>query len=497
MFAVIHIPDFCLQAVLRHEPDLYLEAVALVDSNSTKPLILQCNAPAKNYAVGAGLTPTQAMARCGHLKIKPRSPAQEHSAGEILLQTASLFTPNIEATAPGICTMELKGLVLESGADRQSWAEKIRKALASFHLDCAVGLAPTPGLALLAARGAQPILIVENANEFIAQLPVAALEPPPETLGILSRWGIRHIGQLLALGRNNIGERLDAAGLILFERVSLDASRPLRLISPSETFSEQIEFENEIETAAPLLFMLRRFVEQLSRRLEMVYQVVAEFQLRLGLASGAAHEREFKIPSPTGNIDMLFRVLQTHLETVRTDTPIISLQLTAKPARPERHQFGLFESTLRHPNRFAETLARLGAMLGPENVGAPVLEKTHKPDSFRLQPPNFDEIPAAALFRGKEGEMRGVKISNIGLSLRRLRPPSPAHLEFRDEKPVLLRSEIFTGAIIGMRGPFLSSGQWWDDARWAREEWDVETSNGSLLRVFRTSTSCFVEGVYD
>src|SRR5438874_514748 len=81
--------------------------------------------------------------------------------------------------------------------------------------------------------------------------------------------------------------------------------------------------------------------------------------------------------------------------------------------------------------------------------------------------------------------------------MRRFRPPLPSHIEFRGEKPSLLRSHVFNGAIIETRGPFFISGNWWDAGRWAREEWDVETADGSLFRVFRSPDGCFVEGVYD
>src|SRR4051812_24087987 len=101
MFAVIFIPDFALQAVLRHEPDLRAKAVALVDGTGSKPEIVESTAAAKQAGVIATLTPSQAMARCGNLIIKSRSPAQEASATELLLQTAYAFSPVIEATAPG------------------------------------------------------------------------------------------------------------------------------------------------------------------------------------------------------------------------------------------------------------------------------------------------------------------------------------------------------------------------------------------------------------
>ena len=539
MFAVIFIPNFSLQAVLRYEPDLRSRPVALVDPKDTKPAITQLTFAAQACGVCAGLTASQAMARCAELIIKPRSPAQEESATEVLLQTAYAFSPNIEATAPGVCTIELKGIALDSRSGLEQWAQKIIEILAQFNLAAKLGLAATPELALLAARSADSIFTLSqkhptsniqhrtsnDAETTLESFSISSLEPSPEILAILHRWGISTVGALLALGKDNVTERLGPEAAELFNRVSPDSPRPLKLVIPNEEFSEQMEFENEIETVEPLLFVLRRFVEQLSRRLELIYLVIAEFHLQLGLSSGAKYERVFKIPAPTGNIDVLFRMLQTHLETVRADSPITSLRLAAKPTKPESKQFGLFESALRDPNQFAETTARLTALIGSENVGKPELLATHKPDSFRMAAPAFDNhsqpapqpspFPRRSGGRGEEalrvpgkntsdvrGSMFDVSCSpaqgqKIGLSLRRFRPPRPSHIEFRDHKPALLRSEVFIGAIVEMRGPYFSSGNWWDSGQWAREEWDVETSDGSLFRIFRSSEGCFVEGIYD
>jgi protein ImuB len=252
-----------------------------------------------------------------------------------------------------------------------------------------------------------------------------------------------------------------------------------------------MEFEYEIETVEPLWFVLRRFVEQLSSRLELLCQAVAAFHLRLGLASGDSYEHSFRIPAPTGKVDALFRILQTHLETVRTDSPIVSLRLSADPCRPEAHQFGLFEASLRDPNQFAETLGRLAALCGSDRVGTPQLESTHRPDAFRLKAPEFGGAKKSTELE------RPDRSAASGLPLRRYRPPISARIEFRNEQPVSFSSAVFSGMIVGIRGPFLSSGNWWEESRWAREEWDVQTAGGALYRIFRCTDGGFVEGVYD
>ncbi len=487
MFAVIVIPDFALQAALRHEPELQNQPVALVDSDPDQKKIIQASAAAKSFGVMEAQTPAQAMARCGSLLIKVRSPALEKSAAEILLQTAYAFSPNLEMTGAGVCTVDLRGLGLNSESARRQWGEKIVRIFSPLHLAVRVGIAITPGLASLAASAASPVSVIEKPEQFVARMPVAALSPPPDLAEILERWGIRQVGELLALGRDQLAERLGPPVLRLFDAVSPDSIRPLKLAAPSVEYAEEMEFEHEIETAEPLLFVLRRFAEQLAKRLEAPGFVVAEFKLRLGLANGAFYERTLKVPAPTGRVEILFRMLQTHLETVRTDAAIVSLRLLATPARPEAHQFGLFESTLRDPNQFAETLARLSALCGPECVGTPQPLATHRPDAFQMRAPEFDS-PADD---EKPGE------TPTGPALRRFRPPRGLYVEFRDGKPALLNGPRLNGAVHRSTGPFVASGDWWDRDHWAREEWDVEMRDGTLLRLFRTRDGCYVEGVYD
>src|SRR5213083_351576 len=207
-----------------------------------------------------------------------------------------------------------------------------------------------------------------------------------QILAILHKWGIHTLGQFAALDKEQVGARLGPEAVRMWERANGQCNRLLKLVRPPESFEESFEFENEIETAEPLLFILRRFLEQLAIRLSALYLVAKELNLRITFTDKQIYEHIFKIPQSTNNVDLLCRMLHTHLENFKSEYPIVAVALSAQPIKPAREQFGLFETTLRNPHQLSETLARLTALLGADRVGTPVLEETHRPDAFHLEP---------------------------------------------------------------------------------------------------------------
>src|SRR5690349_3587967 len=107
MYAAIVIPNFSLQAILRLHEDLRARPFAVLDEENR---VLQMTAAAREAYVELGMTPTQAMARYQKIVLRARSPQQEDAAQKALLQCASTFSPFLESTAPGVCTINLRGL---------------------------------------------------------------------------------------------------------------------------------------------------------------------------------------------------------------------------------------------------------------------------------------------------------------------------------------------------------------------------------------------------
>ena len=207
-----------------------------------------------------------------------------------------------------------------------------------------------------------------------------------QVLAILHKWGIHTLGQFASLDKDDLNARLGPEAVRLWERANGQSTRLLKLVQPPESFIESFEFEHDVETVEPLLFMLRRFLQQLALRLDAIYLVAKELTLRITFSDQKCYERGFQIPQPTDDVDLLFRMLHTHLENFKSEQPITAVSLEAQPVQPARQQFGLFETALRDPNRLSETLARLTALLGADRVGTPVLEETFRSDAFHLEP---------------------------------------------------------------------------------------------------------------
>jgi protein ImuB len=311
-----------------------------------------------------------------------------------------------------------------------------------------------------------------------------------QIITILHKWGVHTLGKLVMLDKEQLGARLGPEAIRMWERANGQCNRVLKLVRPLESFEESFEFENEIETAEPLLFMLRRFLEQLTLRLSGIYLVAKELTLQITFADKQIYERVFKIPQPTNDVDLLFRMLQTHLENFKSDHPIISVALIAESIKPTREQFGLFETTLRNPSQLSETLARLIALLGADRVGTPVLEETHRPDAFRLEPFTW-QVGAIDLNSAKTIEPR------FRIGLRRLRPAVSILVLFDEDNPTHVRSLEIRGKVIEQRGPYLISGNWWNEKSWARAEWDLQTENGEVIRAHQAHGTWKIDGIYD
>jgi len=175
MFATILLPNFYLQAIARHQPKLREQPLAVLDATATKAAILQLNEPAENEGVRAGMTPSQALARCLHLVIKARVRDCEQQLSDILLHHAFMLSPFVEATAPGVCTVQFIKERLSPDCRLREKLRQVIGSLARCDVIARAGIAQNPDASFLAAHRAEPVLEIKEAKKFLAPLPIETL----------------------------------------------------------------------------------------------------------------------------------------------------------------------------------------------------------------------------------------------------------------------------------------------------------------------------------
>lgn len=480
MFAVLQIADFALHALMRLNPALRGEAVAVLEGEGRRARIAQCSPGLSN--VRLGMTATQALAECPALQLLSPSLAAEREAGALLLTAGWAIGPRVEATAAGVVTVDLQGVNLELLRGRVA---QICRGMEREGLFLQAGIAPNPLSARFAAHQARPVCWVDDHQAFLRGLPIELLALSEAESRFFQALGLMTLGALSAFPRAALANRLGQRGELLWAQASGEYTRPITPAPLPTRHCAQMDLEEPVETLDPLLFVLRRFCERLATEVGQFGGGTARLSLGLHLEDDKQLNRDFDLPEPTANPDVLFGVLENHLSSLQTDAPIVSLFLEAHAARRLHTQEGLFDTGLKDAPLFYATLGRVAAIVGTENIGTPRHADSHRPDAYLLSAPaaNVPErVPPAAA-------------ATTGPQLRRLRPPAPATVELTSARPSFLSSNLVVGDVNILRRPVWSNGDWWA-AAWAREEWDVRIGPG-LYRLLHAPDGWFIEGIYD
>jgi protein ImuB len=425
-------------------------------------------------------------------------PNSANEAHAVLLDSASMFSPRVEDTAPDTVVFDLDGLERLWGSYEQI-ANKIFQQVLAHGIQANVAVASNPDAAISAARGLSGITVLRRGNEAerLADLPLTVLPIAPEILETLERWGVRSFGSFAKLSAVEVSERLGQYGIQLHKLARGVGIRPLVPYETALQFIETIELEHELDSLEPLTFVLTRLVEQLCSRLRTRNLATHEVHLTLN-----DYVRVLQLPLPIRNSKLLTKLLVLDLEAHPPGTAVTVVTVEAVPAKPRVVQNGLFVPLSPEPEKLQVTLARIAAVVGEENVGSPEVLDTHRPDAFRMK--KFGVVlrndKSAVIDRAYSVDSLnvGAVYDRTFLALRLFRPPLDATVQLRNGTPAWIAFHGVHGPISTVRGPWRTSGDWWRANAWDREEWDIEVL-ASLYRIYYDVhiDRWFAEGVYD
>ena len=532
-FACIYVPEFPVEALLRNAPELRQQGVAVLDGTPPLLTVIAANTRAQQAGIEVGMTKLQAEA-CPGVTLRRRSLDQENAAHDALLDCAYGFSPRVEDTnqrSPGnnqpggTIILDVAGLDRLLGPPAKI-ARNLSGSVTKMGLAANIAIAASPDAAMHLARGFPGITVSAPGTEAkrLAPLPVHLLEPQPEMLETLERWGIRNFGALAALPKVALSQRLGQEGLRLQKLAQGRAERTLIPAEPALKFEEALELEDAIELLEPLAFVLNRLLEQICVRL--MARALATNELRLTLevtghedqpaeeqvASRAVHQRSLQFPVPMQDSRTFLKLLQLDLAAHPPSGPVKKIAIAAEAVPPRFAQSGLFLPRGPAPERLELTLARIRGITGDDRVGSAELLDTHAPEAFRMRPFHAGNEKREKRTYSSKTAMSGAPTSMITYTpkpefqrtaMRIFRPPLPTRVHTKQGAPVRVFLRGQPHQVTAVAGPWRKSGGWWSEQSWTRDEWDLELraeqTAPMLVRVYRdlSSAKWFVEGSFD
>jgi protein ImuB len=442
------------------------------------------------------MTAAEARAMCGTLVVRPRSQDALVAAGNALADVAGSLSARVELDATGVVFLDCTGSSALCASEAELATVLVARAERQGLRAC-VGIGSSKLTARVGARESGGVRIISPSEEraYLARLPIALLDPDEALATTLASWGIRRIGDLLALPAGEVAHRLGPAGARLVRRAHGHDDTPLACRAVPLTFSEAIELEYGVEHIEPLLFMLHRLVDRLASRLALHGLGSETIQLRLALDGGGSEVRQVAIAAPTRESKVLLTVIRTHLEGQLPSRAVVGITVIVTPARIRPAQLDFFRPSGPSPMALAATIARLATLCGSDRIGAPACVDSHRPGAVTLTPfPGPLSASPAVACAPAAGT---VVIARV--ALRAFRPPASLEVFESGGRLDYMRGRGLGGRVVHLAGPWHVRGEWWTVDPYAREYYDVELSDGGVYRIYRDvrTGGWSADGVYD
>lgn len=294
---------------------------------------------------------------------------------------AGRFTPRV-VLSPDALGLEIAGsLRLFGGLPRL--LERVRADLAALEMPMQLALATTPRAALwLAGSGDGQVCTDAVATRAaLRAVPLGALPLAPEQRLRLTGFGLRHLGDAMALPRAALALRLGSAFVLDLARALGEVEEPQSWFVFPERHAQMLELPAPVEAAPVLMFAARRLLGPLVGWLEARQASLREVVLNIDHGHGRLTSLPLRFSVPVHAQPRIERVLKEALERLVLAAPALAIGLTVDHAEPrEGRSQVLFEGATGEGGKLAELLDRLTARLGDEAVSRLACHADHRPE---------------------------------------------------------------------------------------------------------------------
>jgi protein ImuB len=414
-----------------------------------------------------------------NLVVLSRSREVEMATQAILLECAGTFSPRVEERSEDrafLCCIDISGTQSLFGKP-EMLVRSLLQRVRAVGITARVTVSRNFHTATCLAKGLPPsaaVRMVSPGEEAtaLASLPLAALDLTEVQEETFALWGIHTLGMLAALPEKELIARMGQDGKRLRQLARGEAPHLFQPVEPPFTLSEKIELDAPVGLLDSLLFVIGVMLDQLILRAKARILALASIAITLTLEGGDTHVRTVRPALPSTDKQLWLKLLHLDLEAHPPQAAILAVGLDAGPGSISKVQLGLFSPQLPEAARLDVTLARIRAIVGEDCVGRAVLQDTHGPEGFRMEP-----------FTVSSGDPELMRSPTPCLSMRQLRPPEPACVTVQNSRLAMFFYRERRYAVEQAYGPWFASGDWWNQTLWKLEQWDLiaRAQDGAML----------------
>ena len=475
-FACVYVREFPAQALLRLRPQLHEKPCVVMEGEPPFETVCSMNTRARLLGLRHGMTRVEVDTFIEAV-VLARSLQAEKAAEAVLLECVSGFSPRVECrreAAGFLCVVDIRGTQNLFGVP-EMLAKTLRCRVRSLGFSGQVTVSSNFHAAVCLAEASKSSIpqVIARGEEAMAlsSLPLTVLNLSEEQAETFALWGIHTLGMLAALPEKELIARIGQEGKRLRQLARGEHPHLFQPVDVPFVLEERAELDFPLEDIESLLFGLSVMLEQLIVRAKARIVALASVTITLHLDGGDSHTRTVCPAQPTNEKQLWLKLLHLDLEAHPPTSAILSVLLHAEPGNTGKSQLGLFSPQLPEPGRLAVALARIAALVGEGNVGRAVLDDTHKPESFHVEPFQVSTDASAPIALQSH------------VCLRQLRPPQPTPVMLESGRPTSFFYRDQRCVVERAYGPWLKSGDWWNETGWAQEQWDLlaRTKDGALL----------------
>ncbi len=557
-------PRLAAERVLRRRGDVVPPALAIVADLNGAQVIQSVNdmAEAAGIAVGQGLR--DATAICPGLHTASADPMGEAMFLTVLRRWAGKFSPWVAEEPPAGLMIDLTGCDHLFGGEGPL-LEEVAADCQQLGLTFRAGIADTPGaawaLARYAGRGTQPVrngdAIQQEARatrsraakrrgwerggevqppagvavpgvagtviapagrlrEAIADLPIAALRLPPETVAGLMRLGLRRVSDIAGMPRAALARRFGTETLRRLDQALGLQPEPVSPARADLHFAVRLTLPDPIGLRTDVEAALDRLLPALCTRLQARGRGARRVQLQVFRADGGVQAVEVGLARAAAVPDRIRPLLALKLDQIDAGFGIDCLRLSAlaTEALSPDQQRGVLEGAGGSVAGPAAALAlddligKLGARLGAEAVTRLHPSESHIPARSSITLTAAWSAPHAGAWpeSGPEsGPQSGPQSGSAGRWPLVMFRPEMVDAPDSPEPPARFRWRRRDLATRMAVGPERIQPEWWlDDPDWrsgTRDYWRIEVEGGTRLLLFygqagAVSESWYCEGCF-